>query len=72
MPVIYFILRIVSILMIQKREIILQEGLNNLNTDLEKLNGVWVSRYEVTEKPQPFFSKILAFLNNETFMDIIN
>ena len=49
-----------------------QEGLNNLNTDLEKLNGVWVSRYEVIEKPQPIFSKILAFLNNETFMDIIN
>lgn len=38
----------------------------------DKLNKIWVSRYEVIEKPQPVFSKILMFLKNETFMDIIN
>ena len=40
--------------------------------EIDKLNKIWVSRYEVIEKPQPVFSTILMFLKNETFMDIIN
>lgn len=45
---------------------------SSLDLSSEKLNKIWVSRYEVIEKPETVFSKILKFLNNETFMDIIS
>lgn len=57
-----------------QNQLIEQEGSNAyLNeNEIDKLNKIWVSRYEVIEEPQPIFSKILMFLKNETFMDIIN
>ena len=45
---------------------------SSLDLSSDKLNKIWLSRYEVIEKPETVFSKILKFLNNETFMDIIN
>ena len=45
---------------------------SSLDLSSDKLNKIWVSRYEVIETPPTVVSKILTFLNNETFMDIIN
>lgn len=45
---------------------------SSLDLGSEKLNKICVSRYEVIETPPTVVSKILTFLNNETFMDIIS
>ena len=40
--------------------------------EIEKISQTWVSRYEVLERHPSIVSKIITFLNNETFMDIIS
>ena len=42
------------------------------NNKMENLKTVWVSRYDVVETRPSLVSKLITFLNNETFMDLIN